>query len=75
MWLFKKPTEPGYYWMSNSEGRVRLVEIWEAEGIGLRMTDLKGMTGAMLGAVSDNYAFSGPLKIPASPEKRRCRDD
>ncbi len=76
MWQYKKPTEPGYYWMASTLGSVKLVEIWESyvhgepNPMGLRMTDLKGMTGAMLGVVDDRCAWWGPLKIPESPEKR-----
>ena len=75
MWLFKKPTEPGYYWMATPRGPVKLVEIWESDHMGMRMTDLKGMTGAMLGVVDDRCAWWGPLEIPASPERRSVRDD
>ena len=73
MWRYKKPTKPGYYWMSNYVGVVKLVEIWESDHMGMRMTDLKGMTGAMLGVVDDRCAWWGPLEIPESPE-RRTRD-
>lgn len=56
--------------MATPRGPVKLVEIWMFDDGALRMTDLKGMTGAMLGVVDDRCAWWGPLDIPASPEKR-----
>jgi hypothetical protein len=61
-WFKAKPREDGYYWMKTKDGKLRIVQIWDAPGdptIAFCGTDMDKPYNEIRAAL-----FYGPLSSP-----------